>query len=148
MQGPYCSVCNVSDGSRYYDALSSACVPCAGGALSALRRGPALAALAALTALVSVLLWARFHPRRDAPSRGREGGGREGGGREGGGREGGGIEAKGARALSRLSAQRALRPKAKQLLGFYQVAACLLLTTSYLLTSLLTSLLRSYSLTD
>ena len=126
-------MCNVSDGSRYYDALSSACVPCAGGALSALRRGPALAALAALTALVSVLLWARFHPRRDAPSRGREGGG---------------IEAKGARALSRLSAQRALRPKAKQLLGFYQVAACLLLTTSYLLTSLLTSLLRSYSLTD
>jgi hypothetical protein len=141
LQGPYCSVCNVSDGSRYYDALSSACVPCAGGAHSALRRGPALAALAALTALVSVLLWARFHPRRDVPSRGREGGGREGGG----------IEAKGARALSRLSAQRTLRPKAKQLLGFYQVAACLLLTyllLSYLLTSLLTSLLRSYSLTD
>ena len=28
LKGPYCQVCNVTDGSRYYDSGASACLPC------------------------------------------------------------------------------------------------------------------------
>ena len=28
LKGPYCRICNVTDGSRYYDAGASECLPC------------------------------------------------------------------------------------------------------------------------
>jgi len=28
LKGPYCRVCNVTDGSRYYEPAASACLPC------------------------------------------------------------------------------------------------------------------------
>ena len=31
LTGPYCRICNVTDGSRYYDSSQSACVPCEAG---------------------------------------------------------------------------------------------------------------------
>ena len=55
--GPYCTLCNVTDGSRYYDDDSSACLECGDGgtaatyALSAALVAAALAVLALLSSL-------------------------------------------------------------------------------------------------
>jgi len=108
LHGAYCRRCNVSDTSRYYDAGSSACLPCEGAAEGPMLFGGGVA----LAALAAVLLWWRFQPHRNVaapawPHRTA-------------------TLAKLARQLSRLSAavwrQRSLRPKGKQLLGFYQIA--------------------------
>ena len=49
-EGPYCRLCNVSDGSRYYDPSKSACLPCKGSIATP------LAVLAAITVSVLLLL--------------------------------------------------------------------------------------------
>ena len=98
LQGPYCRLCNVSDTTRYYDDESSACLPCEGGAEGPMLLGGSVA----VAALAAVLLWGRFQPHRNVRSLAR-------------------LVRRLSR-LSRLSAQLSLRPKGKQLLGFYQIA--------------------------
>ena len=94
LEGPYCSLCNVSDSTRYYSVEDSACLACEGGALTPVAAlGVGLVAL-----LLLALVWARFQPHRWVCS----------------------FQLV-ARA-SRLNEQLSLRSKGKQLLGFYQVA--------------------------
>ena len=93
--GPYCQLCNVSDRSRYYDTEQSECVVCKVDAVAPLLRGCGLT----LLAVVIVLLFTRFKPYRRVP-----------------------LLARLARWLTRLFVQLSLRSKAKQLLGFYQIA--------------------------
>ena len=94
LEGPYCRRCNVSDSTRYYDSEESACLACDGDALT-----PVAALGVALFALLLLgLLWARFQPHRWWCSWQ--------------------LVAR----TSHLSKQLSLRAKAKQLLGFYQVA--------------------------
>ena len=55
--GPYCTLCNITDGSRYYDSGTSSCLECTGDA-AATMVGLVLAVLAALLlplALLAVL---------------------------------------------------------------------------------------------
>ena len=93
LTGPYCRLCNVSDTSRYYDAVASACLPCE--ATSA-ARPLAVGGGALLVLLAALLLLRRFKPlRRCAPRL--------------------------ATRLRRLYLQLSLRAKFKQALGFYQV---------------------------
>jgi hypothetical protein len=95
LAGPYCQLCNVSDRSRYYDTEQSECVVCKVDAVAPLLRGCGLI----LLAVVIVLLFTRFKPYRRVP-----------------------LLAKLARWLTRLFVQLSFRSKAKQLLGFYQIA--------------------------
>ena len=93
LTGPYCRLCNVSDGSRYYDSEESECLVCEGNAAA-----PLLLGCGALLALIIVVLFfVRFQPHRHVPSLIRL-----------------------AHWLARLFDQLSLRSKCKQLLGFYQ----------------------------
>jgi hypothetical protein len=93
--GPYCQLCNVSDRSRYYDSEQSECVVCKVDAVAPLLRACGLI----LLVVVVVLLFWRFKPYRRVP-----------------------LLARLARWFMRLFVQLSLRSKAKQLLGFYQIA--------------------------
>ena len=93
--GPYCQLCNVSDRSRYYDSEQSECVVCKVDAVVPLLRACGLT----LLVVVIVLLFARIKPYHRVP-----------------------LLARLARWLMRLFVQLSLRSKAKQLLGFYQIA--------------------------
>lgn len=95
LMGPYCRLCNVSTPSRYYNVEQSACLACEGDAAAPIMLGGGLC----IAALIIVQLWARFKPHRNVPALARL-----------------------ARWAARLSAQLSLRPKGKQLLGFYQIA--------------------------
>lgn len=95
LMGPYCQLCNVSDRSRYYDSEQSACVVCKVDAVAPLLRACGLI----LLVVVIVLLFWRFKPYRRVP-----------------------LLARLARWFMRLFVQLSLRSKAKQLLGFYQIA--------------------------
>ena len=95
LMGPYCQLCNVSDRSRYYDSEQSACVVCKVDAVAPLLRACGLI----LLVVVMVLLFWRFKPYRRVP-----------------------LLARLARWFMRLFVQLSLRSKAKQLLGFYQIA--------------------------
>ena len=95
LMGPYCQLCNVSDRSRYYDSEQSACVVCKVDAVAPLLRACSLI----LLVVVIVLLFWRFKPYRRVP-----------------------LLARLARWFMRLFVQLSLRSKAKQLLGFYQIA--------------------------
>ena len=95
LKGPYCQLCNVSDRSRYYDSEQSKCVVCKVDAVAPLLRACGLI----LLVVVIVLLFWRFKPYRRVP-----------------------LLARLARWFMRLFVQLSLRSKAKQLLGFYQIA--------------------------
>ena len=93
LTGPYCRLCNVSDGSRYYDSEESECLVCEGNAAA-----PLLLGCGALLALIIVVLFfVRFQPHRHVP-----------------------LLIRLAHWLARLFDQLSLRSKCKQLLGFYQ----------------------------
>ena len=59
LTGPYCSLCNVSDRSRFYSQDDSACIPCKGEERALL----VVLSVAILAAFVAVL-WRRFKPHR------------------------------------------------------------------------------------
>ena len=95
LEGPYCRLCNVSDRSRYYHPEKSSCLPCDQGS-----EGPLWTSLLVLVGLVVlVLLWLRFPPLTML-----------------------GRVQRFARVLQLLSSQMSVRPKFKQMLGFYQIA--------------------------
>ena len=60
LEGPYCTLCNVTDKSRYYDEDESACLLCTGDAAAPIVMGVGIA----LVVIVALLLWARFKPHR------------------------------------------------------------------------------------
>ena len=95
LEGPYCTLCNVTDTSRYYSHSEQACLACDGD----LTLPVALLAAALVVAVCVTVLWARFEPHNNVRALrwllGR---------------------------LTRVWAQLSLRAKGKQLLGFYQVA--------------------------
>ena len=95
LRGPYCKLCEVTDGSMYYDVGASACVVCEGDAVAPIMLGCGVFFAAAIGAL----LWVRFMPHRNVR-----------------------CLARLVRRAAQLSAQLSLRPKGKQLLGFYQIA--------------------------
>ena len=94
LAGPLCSLCNVTDSSRYYDAGESACLECSGSLAATLLTGFGVIIACAGAAL----LWWRIKPHRTVPR----------------------LAWLWLR-LKRLWRQLSLRPKCKQLLGFYQV---------------------------
>ena len=53
LTGPYCRICNVTDGSRYYDSSISACVPCEGGSVTT----PLAILGATIVVLLLLLVW-------------------------------------------------------------------------------------------
>ena len=58
--GPYCTLCNVTDGSRYYDAYASACLVCGKDAAGQI----ATLICVVLAVLLIVGLFLRFRPDR------------------------------------------------------------------------------------
>ena len=106
--GPYCKLCNVSDGSRFYK--ESACLPCKGDAVMM----PAVVCGAAIAAIALAVLCRRLRSRcwnvnkRNQPERRcsvlR------------------GFFLRLTRKLRQLLTKLSLKAKAKQLLGFFQVA--------------------------
>ena len=110
LRGPYCKLCNVTDGSRFYSPEKSACLPCKADAvvLPAVVCSSAIAVIA--LAMLCKCLRSRCFPKpktkktdeRKAPLRR--------------------CLYRLARRLRRLLTQLSLKAKAKQLLGFFQVA--------------------------
>ena len=95
LTGPYCRLCNVSDGSRYYDADESACLVCNDDAAGKVAT---LVTVVLAIALVGVLLlWLRPDQKIKCIVRL-------------------------SHRLTSLYTQISLRAKVKQCLGFYQVA--------------------------
>jgi hypothetical protein len=109
LQGPYCRLCNVTDGSRFYSPEKSACLPCKAGAvvLPAIVCSSAIAVIA-LTALCKCLR-SRCCPKPKTKKTERRAAVRR-------------CLHRLARRLRRLLTQLSLKAKAKQLLGFFQVA--------------------------
>ena len=95
LTGPYCRLCNVTDTTRYYAASESSCLACKGNAELPIIVGVGVV----LLAIFIGLLWTRFSKVSCAPCLAR-------------------LGSRSARIFMQLS----LRPKLKQLLGFYQVA--------------------------
>ena len=96
LTGSYCRICNVTDGSRYYDSGQSACVPCKGSSVAT-----PLAILGAIVMVVLLLLiWCGWRkPYNRIPPR---------------------LRNRWRKiAYESLSA---MRPPLKQMLAFYQVA--------------------------
>ena len=93
LAGPYCSRCNVTDRSRYYDADRSACLLCDGNIAEPILIGVGVI----IACVVAALLW-HFKPPRTMPRL-----------------------AKLRLWLTRMWGRLSLRPKCKQLVGFYQV---------------------------
>ena len=60
LEGPYCQLCNVTDGSRYYDAYASACLVCGKDAAGQV----ATLICVVLAVLLLVGLFLRFRPDR------------------------------------------------------------------------------------
>ena len=60
LEGPYCQLCNVTDGSRYYDAYASACLVCGKDAAGQI----ATLICVVLAVLLLVGLFLRFRPDR------------------------------------------------------------------------------------
>ena len=109
LEGPYCKLCNVTDGSRFYSPEKSACLQCKSDAwvLPAVVCSSAIAAIALAVACRCV--WSRYCIKPKTKE----------------------TERKAAlqrcphrltRRLRRLLSQLSLKAKAKQLLGFFQVA--------------------------
>ena len=94
-QGPYCRLCNVTDTSRYFSAEASACLPCEGSAVASILIGVGVSLAAVAIGLVVVFM----KPHRNVA-----------------------VLSKLSRWLARMYSQLSLRAKAKQLLGFYQIA--------------------------
>jgi len=94
LRGPYCSLCNVTDDSRYYSPDVSECLACEGDWEASMG----IFAAGVVVVLAAISLCARFQPHRAVPSLARV-----------------------ATRARRLYAQLSLRPKLKQTLSFYQV---------------------------
>ena len=95
LTGPYCRLCNVSDGSRYYNADESACLVCnddAAGKVATL-----VTVVLAIALVAMLLLWLRPDQKVKCMVRM-------------------------SHRLTSLYTQISLRAKFKQCLGFYQVA--------------------------
>ena len=100
LEGPYCKLCNVTDGSRFYSPEKSACLPCSDSwVLPAIVCSSVIAAMA--LAMVCRCVRSRYCTEPKTKD-----------------------ERKAAlrRRLRRLLSQLSLKAKAKQLLGFFQVA--------------------------
>jgi hypothetical protein len=95
LTGPYCRLCNVSDGSRYYDADASACLVCGKDATG--KIATLVTVVLAIALVVAMLLWLR--PDRKVP-----------------------YLVRLSLRLRALYTQISLRAKFKQCLSFYQVA--------------------------
>ena len=103
LEGPYCKLCNVTDGSRFYSPKESACIPCKGDAVVM----PAVLCGAVIAAVVFAVLCRRLRSRFcTVPEENKT--------------EGSLLRL--ARKLRQLMTQFSLKAKAKQLLGFFQVA--------------------------
>ena len=96
LTGPYCRICNVTDGSRYYDSSISACVPCEGGSVTT-----PLAILGVILVVVLLLLvwWGWRKPYNRVPRQLRNR-----------------LHKMAHESLS------AMRPPLKQMLAFYQAS--------------------------
>ena len=95
LEGPYCKLCNITDRSRYYSNLDSACLPC-----EEVTPTPFIALVALVVFLLAVAaLWYKYTPHRTI-----------------------GWLRRGTERVLRLYAQLALRAKLKMLCSFYQVA--------------------------
>ena len=94
LEGPYCTMCNVTDTSRYYDKDTSSCEPCSGNVLAPLLLG--VGGIAVMITLAA--LWRQYEPHRTVRVLRRIGD-----------------------RLWRSYAQLSLHAKGKQVLGFYQI---------------------------
>ena len=107
LEGPYCKLCNVTDGSRFYSPEGSACLPCKGGAVVM----PTVVCGAVIATIALAVLCRRLRSRcRTVPKQNKTKG------------KHAASLLRLARKLRKLLTHLSLKAKTKQLLGFFQVA--------------------------
>ena len=107
LKGPYCKLCNVTDGSRFYSPEGSACLPCKGGAVVM----PTVVCGAVIATIALAVLCRRLRSRcRTVPKQNKTKG------------KHAASLLRLARKLRKLLTHLSLKAKTKQLLGFFQVA--------------------------